>query len=180
MRQSEGGTKLTQRNQPMRMYIATALIQLMETKKIEDITITELVKQANVSRMTFYKYFTSKEEVLSDYMYEIVNEYVEDIKVRQDVGEGQNIKRICHCLNFFKTYSPFILTLVKANMYSLIINEVNHYMEQYVAPTSTHSAYELYYYSGALCNVFVKWLESDMAEPPEKIAELVYNHWSVK
>lgn len=174
MRISQGGTNLTVRNQYIRMCIARNLIQLMESKNFEDITITELVKKANVSRMTFYKYYKSKKEVLSDYMYEIVNDYVEDTKKRTDIGRVHEFKRICHCLEFFKKYSPFIMTLVKANMYSLIIEAINNYMDTYVAPVSHYSHYELYYYAGALSNVFIKWLESGMIEKPEKIAKMVY------
>lgn len=174
MRISQGGTNLTVRNQYIRMCIARNLIQLMESKNFEDITITELVKKANVSRMTFYKYYKSKKEVLSDYMYEIVNDYVEDTKKRTDIGRVHEFKRICHCLEFFKKYSPFIMTLVKANMYSLIIEAINNYMDTYVAPVSHYSRYELYYYAGALSNIFIKWLESGMIEKPEKIAKMVY------
>ncbi|MDA3731175.1 TetR/AcrR family transcriptional regulator [Niameybacter massiliensis] len=178
MRISEGGTNLTVRNQYIRMCIAKTLIQLMETKDFDDITITELVKRASVSRMTFYKYYKSKHEVLADYMYEIVNEYVEDIRQRNDIGKVHELKRICHCLEFFKGYSHLIITLVNANMYSVIIDAVNNYMDTYVVPESHYSRYELYYYAGALCNIFIKWLESGMEESPEKIAEMVHGHFA--
>lgn len=176
MRTSENGTNLTERNQYIRMCIARALIQLMEEKQLEVITITELVEKANVSRMTFYKYYKSKQEVLSDYMYEMVNEYMKDTKKRTDIGEFRDYKHICHCFEFFKQYSPFILTLINAGMYAVIIDALNHYMDTYVLPTTRYSKYELYYYSGALCNIYIKWIESGMKETPEEIAEMVYKH----
>ncbi|MGL4737147.1 MAG: TetR/AcrR family transcriptional regulator [Cellulosilyticaceae bacterium] len=178
MRISEGGTHFTTRNQPCRMCIAQTLIDLMKVKKLENITVTELVKKAHVSRMTFYKYYTSKEEVLSDYLYEMVNEYIADTREHvDDIGEVHDIKRICHCLNFFKAYSPFLLTLVAARQYSIIIEAINNYMDIYVIPTSRYAPYEVYYYAGALSNVFIKWLESGMEESPERIAEMIYRHW---
>ncbi|MGL4361684.1 MAG: TetR/AcrR family transcriptional regulator [Cellulosilyticaceae bacterium] len=177
MRKSEGGANLTTRNQPVRLSIAKALIELMDMKRLEDITIIELVKKANVSRMTFYKYYTSKTEVLSDYMYEIVNEYIEDTKKHPEIGYVHDEKRICHCLKFFKDYSQFIMTLVKSNMYSVVINALNDYMETYIAPTSQYSTYQLYFYAGALCNVFIQWVESGMTEEPEKIARMMMRRW---
>lgn len=174
MRISEDGTNFTARNQYSRMCIAKTLIQLMKSKELDDITITELVKKANVSRMTFYKYYKSKKEVLSDYMYEIVNEYIKETREREDIGSFPEFKRICHCFEFFKQYSPFMIILINSNMYSVIINAVNDYMDTYVLPTSRYSRYELYYYAGALCNIYIKWLESGMQEAPEEIAKMVY------
>lgn len=176
MRQSEGGVNRTARNQYIRMCIARTLIQLMASKPLDEITITALVKEANVSRMTFYKYYTSKQEVLEDYMYEIMNDYMEETKKRTDIGAFRDLKHICHCFEFFKEYSPFIKILTKANMYSVIINALNDYMDTYVLPIFPYSRYELYYYAGALCNTYIKWIESGMQETPEEIATLVYRH----
>lgn len=173
MRLSEGGTNLTTRNQYIRLCIARSLLKLMEEKAFEKITITEIVNNANVSRMTFYKYYKSKLEVLSDYMYEIVNEYMKESKIRTDIGQFRDYKHICHCFTFFKQYSSFILTLIQANMHAVIMNALNDYMDTYVLQTSEYSRYELYYYAGALCNTYLKWIESGMQETPEEIATMV-------
>ena len=61
-------------------------------------------------------------------------------------------------------------------MYSVIINAVNNYMDTYVLPISHYSRYELYYYAGALCNTYIKWVESGMIEAPEEIARMVYKY----
>ena len=36
--------------------------------------------------------------------------------------------------------------------------------------------YQLYYYSGALYNIFMHWLEDDMKEDIEVIASIIYEH----
>lgn len=176
MRISEGGTNLTARNQPVRMCIARTLIQLMERTELDQIKITELVRKANVSRMTFYKYYRTKQAVLEDYMYEIVNAYMEDAKGRADIGEFHDLRHICHCFEFFKKYHRFILILVKANKYSVVIQAINDYMDTYVLSNSEYTRYELYYYAGALCNTYIKWIEGGMVEEPEEIARVVYSH----
>lgn len=176
MRKTEKGIQFTVKNQYIRMCIARALIHLLQHKGIEEITITSLVKMANVSRMTFYKYYSSKQEVLEDYMYEMMNEYMAAANQRTDIGRFREQKHICHCFTFFKEYSDAIMILVKANMYSVIINTVNDYMDTYILPASNYSKYELYYYAGALCNTFIKWIEDGMAESPEQIATIVYKH----
>ena len=49
-------------------------------------------------------------------------------------------------------------------------------MDKYVEPESNYSKYELYYYAGALCNTYIKWVEAGMIETPEEIATIVYKH----
>lgn len=176
MRQSKEGTNFTLRNQSIRMCIGKTLIGLLEKKQLEEIKITELVKGANVSRMTFYKYYKTKREVLSDYMYEIVNEYMKETVERKDIGGFRDYKHICHCFEFFKEYHSFALILINSNLYSVIIDALNDYMDTYVLPKSSYSRYELYYYAGALCNIYMKWIEGGMKETPEEIAKIVYKH----
>lgn len=48
--------------------IALALIQMMENKKINDITILEIVKKAGVGRSSFYRNFDNKEDVINYYI----------------------------------------------------------------------------------------------------------------
>ena len=109
MRKTESGTNLTARNRHVRICIARALIDLMKHKSLEQITVTELVKLANVSRMTFYKYYVSKAEVLTDYVYELMNEYVEEVSKRIDIGRFRDLKHITHCFEFFSKERIFTL-----------------------------------------------------------------------
>lgn len=51
-------------NQITRESIETALLHLMEKKELTQISISELVKKAGVSRNAFYRNYKSKEEIL--------------------------------------------------------------------------------------------------------------------
>jgi AcrR family transcriptional regulator len=41
-----------------------ALLQLLETENFQEITIQEITDRARVSRRTFYRNYSSKEEIL--------------------------------------------------------------------------------------------------------------------
>lgn len=45
--------------------MGTALLELMQTKPIEKISIEEMTAKADVGRSTYFRYFKSKDEVLS-------------------------------------------------------------------------------------------------------------------
>ncbi len=163
----------TERNKFTRMCIAEALISLMDSHKIEDITITDIVKRAGVSRMTYYKYYQSKADVLSKYFQEIVNEYIKETRSKTDIGNFNDYAHICHCFHFFQKYSHFVSTILKENLYSILINAINRYMDSNILPNSSYSKYELYYYAGALSNTYVNWIKNGMEESPEEIADIV-------
>ena len=56
--------------------ITIALIQLMEKKDFNDISITELTNRAGVGRVSFYRNFENKEDVLRKYLNAIQYEFM--------------------------------------------------------------------------------------------------------
>ena len=58
------------------MCIAQAVIELMKNDPIEKITVSAVVKRAGVSRMTFYNYYHTLVDALTDYLEELVAEYL--------------------------------------------------------------------------------------------------------
>ena len=66
-------------NQLVRESIFTALMILMERKSFSEITITEIVNKAGVSRMSYYRNYNSKEDIINIYLDEMFEEYMEII-----------------------------------------------------------------------------------------------------
>lgn len=65
-------------NQIARKRIVSAMMQLTHEKPISAVTIQELTALADVSRMTFYRNYTSKEEVFISNIRDILLLYQED------------------------------------------------------------------------------------------------------
>ena len=63
-------------------YIITALLQLMQKKAFDRISITELCRKAGVSRMSFYRNFESKEAVLKKWCARITDRFVAESGIR--------------------------------------------------------------------------------------------------
>lgn len=92
--------------------IYTALLQLMEIKSYESITITDIVKRAGVSRMAYYRNYSSKDDIL-------VNKLDEMLYCFQNkLLENPPISEMEFWCSFFIEFqkSPFIEALVKANL----------------------------------------------------------------
>ena len=157
-----------------RMCIGEAVFDLMNKKEYDKIKISDIVKRAGVSRMTFYHYYETKEDALTDFFHEIVAGYVRDrVKHPEENGEFQSDGSIVHALKYFDQYRGFIQKLVDAGLYQIVLNAMNDYMLKRVKPRYHISEYELYFYGGALLNVFMKWQENGKKESPEEIAKII-------
>lgn len=166
-------TNFTKRNQFTRMCIGEAVIALMKEKTFDKIKILDITLKAGVSRMTFYKYYHSKEEVLDDYLKEMVSGYVE--KYQSNPAEHfPNYEDTLNALNYFDQYADFFLVLAHSGCYSLLIDAINQYMEERIIPFYNISPYSIYYYAGALLNTFIKWEESGKTETAEVIAKNIF------
>ncbi|MDE6142426.1 MAG: TetR/AcrR family transcriptional regulator, partial [Bacilli bacterium] len=58
-------------------YIISALFTLMKKKKYEDISITEITNKAGVSRVSFYRNFNSKEDIIKKWIEDITDHFLD-------------------------------------------------------------------------------------------------------
>ena len=64
--------------------IKGSLITLLDEKKDEKITVTELVDRAEVNKKTFYYYYSSMEELMDEMKIEETNNFVEHVNTTPD------------------------------------------------------------------------------------------------
>lgn len=167
------GSNFTKRNRFTRQCIGEAMIALMQDRAYEEITVSDIVKRAGVSRMTFYHYFQSKTDAVNNYLHEIIECYLEECSRSLGVDNFYDTAHVRHAFLFFDQYCEFFLTLARANLHSLMIQAINDYMIRFVDPVYPRSLYELYYYGGALLNVFLKWEEDGKTESIDAIVEVI-------
>ena len=61
--------KKQEANEFVKECITTALLKMLKEQDFSDITITDLVKKAGVSRISFYRNYESKEDVLRKHIH---------------------------------------------------------------------------------------------------------------
>ncbi|MFA9377238.1 MAG: TetR/AcrR family transcriptional regulator [Lachnotalea sp.] len=97
--------------------IANTLLDLMSIKSFTDISISELCKQAQVSRQTFYTLFHSKEYVI---IYELENKYPFTIEELPN-SEKITLNDLCHFFSLYVENNYYFLKLVINNGLSLLL-----------------------------------------------------------
>lgn len=166
--------KRVEANKLVKLKIARALVKLMEAQNFSDITITQIVETAGVARASYYRNFNSKEEVLIKVTDDIWNEYRNrNLELHQTFFSYDSILL---AFRYFKTYQKFILSVCNAGLASIYLEMLDQLVEEMAGdmPYNDINRYAIYYYSGALYNVFLKWLENDMKERPEAMADMFY------
>ena len=160
--------------QNAKLYLAEALIYLMKEQNIEDIRINDLAKRAGVSRMSYYRYFSSKEQLLHFYMEYILDAYQKTVDA-PNKAPFQSYEHILQSLQFFAQYRPFAQCLHKAKMEGLLLETLNDYMRKQPAFQENKAirSYPYYFYAGALYNTFMQWMLAKEPVPAEELAQII-------
>ena len=85
-----------------------ALQQLMQKQDYNSISITDLTSRAGVSRMSYYRHYKSKDDILIDYMYRIVREYAAEFSGSSFLSDFQSYEHILYSLKYLKKYKDYV------------------------------------------------------------------------
>ena len=166
--------KRVEANARTQRLIIKALIRLMNEKQFSDITVTDIVTRAGVARASYYRNFSSKEEIIARAGSIIIEDF------RQKASEAEmsilDAEIVLRVFRYFRAYRRTMLTLYKAgfiSLYQRLFDECLETMAGDMRYDDIHR-YGIPFYSGAIFAVFLRWLEEGMKETPEEMAALFH------
>ncbi len=163
-------SKRNAKTQFTRMCIAEAIIECLRNEEYEKLRVSNIVKKAGVARMTFYKHYTQPYDALIDYLDILIEEYIKECDEKKYLPH-MRYEHILHALQFFDKYTDFFFVLNRRNLYGIMIDCVNQFIEKYLVINDKVSVYERYFYAGGLLNTFIRWEENGKKDCAEKVAE---------
>ena len=157
-----------------------ALIQLLKTKSLSNITITELTERAGVSRMTYYRNYHSLDEIFSSYLKDLVESYRQDVAAWPDKGNYNDSRNMLHCYEYFYHYKELIACLVQTGLGHLLLQALDGYIldTYYTEDKGRDFYYTLRAFSGSLYNIYVTWILEDSKESAEEIVSIIRKIYS--
>lgn len=166
--------KRKEENMRVKRSITDTLFALMMEKSLADISISELVSKAGVARASFYRNYSSKEDVLVTLIRDILEEFRGEMDLTQDTV--YTFENVLLSFQYFKKYRSYILDLQHSGFSSVLLDELNCFHENIAGtmPYDSVEKYELYMYIGALTNVAITWLLEDEKISIENIAEYFF------
>lgn len=150
--------------------LADALILLLKNKPIEKITIPEIAKTADVGRTTYFRNFTSKNEMLTFKIICLWNKWAKDHNLQEQ--KRFSLENANDFFSFNYSIRNLLLLLYENNLQSTIFNA----FYQVMMPQSDSIPYECYeskFYSYGLFGLLDEWIKRGFAESIDEMANNV-------
>ena len=156
--------------------ISKALIELLNNKPLDLITIKELAKKAEISRTAFYNNFNNLDDVLK-YIYQRAHKQIFKEKYSQ-LEYVYSDEHILDMISFFDKNSKLLLVLIKWNLIELIakynteivLGYTQHYKNKFIRE---HAFYFISYYHGSLFNICTYWITNGKQESIETLFKII-------
>ena len=148
-------------------FISIALLQLMQKKTYYQITITEICKKAGVSRMTFYRCFDSKLDVLKKRITDVTDTFVESSGI--NYRKNSLKKYFVTLFRHFLDYREPALLLHRDGLLYTVKNDIDRVF--FSTYQDIYDEYKLCFIAGGIFDVYRLWLENGCTESPEEMAE---------
>ena len=160
-------------------YITFALYALMLKKDYESISVKEICQRANVSRMSFYRYYNQKDDIFVDYCDERFEEFYGEISKK---GPNLTIREFTlEMFKYFERYRRQITILKLAKREYLLLDLLNSYARYIVANLQSDYLIEqknnpmfAYFMAGGLFNVLMNWLDDKNHPSPEDMNNMLH------
>ena len=146
--------------------ITTALLRMMETMPFDEIAITDLVKKAGVGRVSFYRNFESKKDVLEKHLVLLIKEWGKEFEA---LGDPQKFSDTL--LRHYYKYKDFYLLLYRQGLAEMIYETIRSACKLDEAQNNI----ERYFKSmiaGMIWGWIDEWMRQGMPEDPDEIALL--------
>ncbi|MBR4744477.1 MAG: TetR/AcrR family transcriptional regulator [Oscillospiraceae bacterium] len=148
-------------------FITDALLLLMKKKPYEKITITEICEKAGTTRMSFYRNFESKEDIVKKHVQEITDSFVNEseISYKNDSTQVYFNKLFSH----FEKNMTFTKALYQAGLIHLVKEEFDRIFLS--IHKDEYDDFKSCFLAGGIYNIFLLWLEKGCRESPRELAE---------
>lgn len=149
-----------------------ALLELLQTKELSEITVRELTNEAGVSRSSFYRNYNQISDIIVEFLDEKPMGWSKDITPEQysayEVTAGY--------FDYLLANKNFFLTLYKRNLLYFLLDEINKVFRTiflpFVEDFGFHSKYEVSCFIGTVYQVTYDWIAGGMTEDRDEMVEL--------
>lgn len=153
-------------------YIYKAFFILLESKNYDDISVSEITEKAGVSRMSFYRNFKSKDDLIFQGLDRIVS------KIKVNLSKYPKITIYAITKAFFdelKGYQKCYQSIANSPISRQLTLETISRLKTEIPMDCINKTtkYIPIFYFGAICVTMVDWLRNGATETPEEMAKMI-------
>lgn len=149
--------------------LSQALIELLEDRPYDDISIQDIVDKAGFSRMAYYRNFNNKGEMIDYALDNLFDNYIKESHISYTIMGVEAFSKAL--FTFFATEEmvKYAKLLAKHHLVGHMYVQFIKRMQGGFIPNQTHYFYD--FMAGGFFSVFTSWVLGGMKETPEQMAE---------
>lgn len=172
-------TEKTKRKKESTLKIKKAFIEFLQTKEINEITVSDICKQAHINRSTFYANFLDIYDLADKMRDDLFNDVKElyggssdsiTLGMNQQLGVLPLLIHIKNNQLFFSTY----FKLGYDETHQVDIAEIAVDVDEKIIK---HMNYHITFFKNGFNAVVKLWLKNGCKETPEEIATVIRNEY---
>lgn len=155
----------------VKKQITLALLELLKEKAIDEISISELTKKAQVGRVSFYRNYQAKEDILKEESDRLIKEWGKLYESNPDSSPQTLFPSL---FDFYKQHKDFYTILYHAGM-STIIQETIIRTIQITPEMENIEAYIKSFWAYGIYGWLIEWMKRGMPESGDELYQLFKN-----
>lgn len=164
------GTK--KRPETVKDRIAAAFIRLLKKRDYHEITVVDIITEAQSGRVSFYRNFQDKDDILRYYIETVTDEWLSQTDDNYLTLTRESIQPyIVWLFEHMYKHKDVVNILIKIDKLYLLEEEFDRRFFERLGDTV--NAWEIVYKIGGVYKLFVYWAKNGYKETPREIARLV-------
>ncbi len=157
-----------QKNTYVKKQITAALLALLKEKPLSDISVSELTGKAEISRVSFYRNYQSKEDILKEESDRLIREWG---KLYESNPESAPETLFPSLFDFYREHRDFYTTLYDAGMSSIMMETIIGTIQ--ITPEMQNlDAYMRSFWAYGIYGWMLQWIKRGMKESGNELLML--------
>lgn len=164
------GGKMKQSEQSKR-WMSEALYSLLENKHFSEITVKDITEKAGVSRLTFYRNFETKEDIIRYHMKCGFEEYLQELENNKIISLQDMITL---CFRYWEQRKEEIIMLSSQNMSWLLREPFEEFLNKIlecIEFKEKYTYFQVQFLIGGMFSNMIAWVNDRHDRQPEDIAK---------
>lgn len=155
-----------------KQWLADSLLILIKDTPYKHITITDITEKAGVSRLTFYRNFENKEDILKFHFDRVFSEYISSIQ-----GDEFDLEQaLAQCFRFWQNLKPEIKVCLQNDLHKVMYRPLEEYLNVVLSKGPYNDSFtqvQKTFIIGGLFSSMVSFAAESSEESPEEMAKAV-------
>lgn len=145
--------------------LAETLIDLLNTRSLDEISVRELCNKAGIGLASFYRHYQSKEEILDRHAQSLIQKWAAEFEASPDSRPWNVFESLFHHLKEHQTFYEVLHKTERDNILRAAIRAKIGLTND----LSNEDVYQKVFFADGISGWVEEWIDRGMPETPEKI-----------